>query len=210
MMNRIWEDHTSRYVFAAGKIKSGRTLDIACGEGYGSALLASYGHEVTGVDISEDTIKAAKIKYGAKKGKLSFVTSDVFEFLERNKDPYDAIISFETIEHLEEYKRFLILIKKNLKKTGVFLVSTPNKLFSDLLAGDKFNPFHVKEFYTEELISSITSVFGSKFTLYLQRPVKKDFLLFRAFVQFAFNKKSSIIIGDKNYEGLDNILVVTK
>lgn len=209
-MKKIWEDHMGRYAFAAEKIKKeSSVLDIACGEGFGSALLAPRVRRVTGVDISKQTIKEAQKKYGRLHKNLTFIIDDAFHFLENNQAPFDVILSFETIEHLKEYQRFLLLIKKNLKESsGLFILSTPNKLFSDLLAGGAFNPFHVKEFYAQELIKLLNDVFKSKPLLYLQRPIKKKHLFLGAVTNLLLNKNSSIMPADKEFEGLDMIIAV--
>lgn len=207
---RIREDHITRYLFALKYIKRGRVLDIACGEGYGSALLAKSAQYVTGVDMSAQTIKEAKSKYYQNNKNIKFITDNALHFLKNCNQKYDVIVSFETIEHLTSYRDFLILLKKCLKRSGILIISTPNKLFSDLIAGDTFNPFHIKEFYTQELIDLVTSVFKTTPSLFLQRPVMKGNLLINAARSFFFTKKSLIISNDNSYEGLDIILVIQK
>ena len=61
----IWIEHWHRYHFAARLVAGKRVLDVACGEGYGTALLAESAAEVTGVDLSEAAIAHAKKAYAA-------------------------------------------------------------------------------------------------------------------------------------------------
>ena len=60
----IWYEHWHRYHFAVPLVRDARVLDVACGSGYGSALLARRAHKVTGVDISPDAIAHARTSYG--------------------------------------------------------------------------------------------------------------------------------------------------
>jgi 2-polyprenyl-3-methyl-5-hydroxy-6-metoxy-1,4-benzoquinol methylase len=56
----IWVEHWHRYHFAARWCEGKRVLDVACGEGYGSALLARGASRVTGVDISPEAVAHAQ------------------------------------------------------------------------------------------------------------------------------------------------------
>jgi 2-polyprenyl-3-methyl-5-hydroxy-6-metoxy-1,4-benzoquinol methylase len=60
----IWIEHWHRYHFAARWVKGKRVLDLACGEGYGSALLARHAESITGVDVSQQAIDHAQRAYG--------------------------------------------------------------------------------------------------------------------------------------------------
>lgn len=207
-MKGIWKDHVARYAFAASIIKKGNVLDIACGEGYGSAYLSEFSTHIRGVDVSVSAIKNAKSRYGNKYKNLAYTASDALLFLSNNKESFETIISFETIEHIKKYEEFLFLIKKNLKKSGTFILSTPNKLFSNLFAGGTFNPYHVNEFYTNELVDLVTKVFGNKVSIYLQRPVKKKRLVIGALMNMIFHTESSIRKYSEDFEGLGILLVV--
>lgn len=89
--------HINRYNFAKELVKDMRVLDVACGEGYGSNMLAETAKEVIGVDISKEAIEQANEKYS--KENLSFKVMDA-EGLSFDDNYFDAIVSFETIEHL--------------------------------------------------------------------------------------------------------------
>ncbi len=204
----IWTDHISRYEFAKKKMRAGTLLDIACGEGYGSAFLAQKATHVTGVDISSEVVSDAKKKYASHKN-LTFETADALDFLKTTKKSYDTIICFETIEHIHDYRKFLFLVKKCLKESGVFIVSTPNKLFSDIFAGDTFNEFHLKEFYSQEFVDIVTQIFGVRPKVYLQRPVNKNRLILGTIQSFMFNKHAITKESD-THEGIYIILVVEK
>lgn len=86
--------HIERYLFASSFIKlSDSCLDIATGAGYGADLLSKHCASVVGIDKSEVTIKYARSKYP----NCDFRTLDFFY----NNYIADAVISFETIEHID-------------------------------------------------------------------------------------------------------------
>jgi 2-polyprenyl-3-methyl-5-hydroxy-6-metoxy-1,4-benzoquinol methylase len=121
--------HKDRYFFAADYIKANMkggitVLDAACGTGYGSEILKKTAAQVFGVDISPQAIEYASRKYGGKE--CVFKTDDVTKLSVFSKEYFDAVVSFETIEHIEEPLVFLERIKSLLKPGGVLILSTPN------------------------------------------------------------------------------------
>ena len=144
----IWYEHFHRYVLAARWCANTRTLDAACGEGYGSALLAQAGASVKAVDISQQAIAHAKQRYGQLAG-LEFHVSDCLA-LPFDDDEFDRVVSFETLEHLQEHDRLLAEFRRVLKPDGFLILSSPDKAtYSD--GQDTANEFHVKELYRDEL-----------------------------------------------------------
>jgi len=139
-----WAEHYARYIFASQFVKGKKVLDVSCGNGYGSHYLAESGraNEVIGVDISKKAISYAKRNYNHKK--VRYIEMDA-QKLDLDPNHFDVVISFETIEHLPNYEKFLQGVKKCLKKDGLFIVSTPNK--KTYPSG---NPFHIKEFNFQE------------------------------------------------------------
>ncbi len=95
------------------------------GAGYGSSYLGRKGAKtVVGGDVSRDAIEYAKAHY--TRDGLSFECLDATE-LPLTAECFDAVVSFETIEHLRDYRKFLSEVKSVLSSGGLFLVSTPNK-----------------------------------------------------------------------------------
>ena len=141
-------EHLHRYTSIKELVKGKVVLDIACGTGYGSALLSEKAQYVYGVDISPETIEYCKQNYN--KCNLSFQEGNVCEIpLEDHK--VDIVVSYETIEHISEENqlKFKKEIKRVLKQNGLLIMSTPNKyVYSDI---PKYrNEFHIKEFYKDE------------------------------------------------------------
>lgn len=139
-------EHLHRYALACEFSTGKKVLDIACGEGYGSYLLAGNASFVTGLDIDESTIKAASQKY--KTSQLNFITADA-RVTPLPAHSFDLLVSFETLEHLEEHEQLLEEFKRLLKPGGLLIISTPDKdLYSDK-TGYR-NPFHKKELNRKE------------------------------------------------------------
>lgn len=144
----IWYEHMHRYAFAASLCQGMRVLDAACGEGYGSAMLADSGADVTGLDLSEAAIGHALQRYGGQ-SRLTFATGDCTA-LPFDADRFDVVVSFETLEHLAEQARVLAEFRRVLRPGGFLLISSPDKAeYSDARGFN--NQFHVRELYRDEL-----------------------------------------------------------
>ncbi len=144
----IWYEHWHRYALARQLSQHCTVLDVACGEGYGAAMVAKTAYKVVGVDLSADVIQHAKNNYGHHTN-LQFVTASC-ECLPFSDASFDFAISFETIEHIEQQKEFISELARVLRPDGMLILSSPNKrLYSD--AHDYHNEFHVRELYRNEL-----------------------------------------------------------
>ncbi len=143
VLNETALEHLHRYAMACELSAGKNVLDIACGEGYGSRLLANNAASVTGVDIDEATIDKANKKY--KAGNLRFMVANAIS-TPLPAHSFDLLISFETLEHLNEHEQLLIEFKRLLKPDGVLLISTPDKSRYSDQTGYR-NPFHKKELY---------------------------------------------------------------
>ena len=162
----IWIEHWHRYHFARRWVAGKRVLDVACGEGYGSALLASSAAHVTGVDIAEAAIEHAKRAY-AGVANLAFHRAPCTA-LPLEAASIDIAVSFETIEHIAEQPQFLDELARVLKPDGVLLLSCPNKLEYTDKRGF-VNEFHVKELYRAELEELVSARFAHA-QWFAQRP----------------------------------------
>lgn len=206
-----FEDYHHRYTFASKYVKGKKVLDIACGEGYGSKLLSKKATRVTGVDVESEAIQVAREKYGAKNRRKNtkFVCADAISFLSNSKDRFDVIVSFETVEHVKEYRKFLTLMHDRLKPGGILLLSTPNKKFFDVFFGGTYNPFHMKEFYTKELAIILERIFHTQPQVYRQGTVVRKFFVPSSLIRFFWNK-SLIQKASPLTTGMGNLYVVVK
>jgi SAM-dependent methyltransferase len=152
----IWIEHWHRYHFAARWAAGKRVLDVACGEGYGSAFLGRSAAYVAGVDVSAEAIAHAERTY-ARPGAVEFVQASCTR-LPFPEASFDVAVSFETLEHIEGQDAFLDELARVLKPDGVLVLSCPNKLeYSDKRGFA--NEFHVKELYRGELAALVGARF---------------------------------------------------
>lgn len=86
--------HLERYAYAASVLHGKSVLDCACGMGYGTDLIRRGGASVLGVDIDPDAIQTARERYPES-------SYDVGDIYTTPFDGYDALVCFETLEHLD-------------------------------------------------------------------------------------------------------------
>lgn len=165
--DRDWTlEHLHRYLLACELAAGKAVLDIACGDGYGSAMLARHAAQVTGVDIDTPTVERARGKYVADN--LRFLQGSATD-IPLDDDSVDLVISFETIEHLMEQDRMLYEIRRVLRPEGFLLISSPDKYeYSDVPG--YHNEFHLKELYRQEFEALLQKHF-SRHALLGQRVV---------------------------------------
>ncbi len=149
-------EHLHRYAYAATFAPGKRVLDLACGEGYGSKMLAETAASVVGVDVDAGVMAHAAAKYGSSNPR--FVTGSITAVPIPENHSFDLIVCFEAIEHIEDHERLLQEVKRLLKPGGTFIVSTPNKVIYHDESPEE-NPFHLKELYFEEFDRLLSSHF---------------------------------------------------
>ncbi len=146
-------EHLARYNWVK-QLVYGKVLDIACGTGYGSQIMAGSLRvkEITAVDIDADTIRYAKDNYSHPKIEFSHKDGMATDYNEE----FDCIVCFETIEHLQEDYLFVEKLHHALKKGGQLFISTP------LGAGRHVRcvgNFHIRE-YTRKDFEELLREFG--------------------------------------------------
>ncbi|MFU8865992.1 MAG: class I SAM-dependent methyltransferase [Rhodobacterales bacterium] len=164
-MSQVIElEHMHRYRLAALLAEGRDVLDIASGEGYGSAMMAKVARSVIGVDLAEDAVAHAQATYGTEV--LSFRQGNATQIPLQDK-AVDLAISFETIEHLTDHIGMMSELRRVLRPGGLLLISSPNKaVYSDQT--DYANPFHERELYSDEFRALVSSHF-SHFVHYQQK-----------------------------------------
>lgn len=159
-VREIWYEHWHRYAFALPLARGRRVLDAACGEGYGSDLLAREAASVLGVDISEASVRHARERYGRADG-ASFECADVSALDALPAASFDLITSFETLEHLAAQERMLDGFARLLAPGGILLVSTPDRRTYSDQTGFR-NEHHVRELYREEFEALLAPRFAAR------------------------------------------------
>jgi 2-polyprenyl-3-methyl-5-hydroxy-6-metoxy-1,4-benzoquinol methylase len=143
--NYWYRRHLVVYEWIAARVAGLRVIDMACGEGYGSEVLARAAAGVVGVDANPEAHEHARLRYRRKN--LRFARDLVDSFSE----PADAVVFLQTIEHLEQPLGALEHFRSLLPAGGTAFVSTPN-VCTLAPAGESRsgNPWHVREYRAEE------------------------------------------------------------
>lgn len=148
-------EHLHRYLFAKQLSLGKRVLDIASGEGYGSALLAQGAINVVGVDIAADAVAHAKAMYQADNLEFKIGSCAAIPLPDHS---VDIVVSFETIEHHYEHDAMMREIKRVLVPGGLLVISSPDRLeYSDKPGYN--NPYHIKELYRAEFKTLLSGYF---------------------------------------------------
>lgn len=147
--------HIERYKLACKYTLDKEVIDIACGTGKGSYMIATEGQakQVDGFDIESAAIRYSKWRNGRFNITYKIINAELFDITSK----YDCAVSFETIEHLNNYRSFLSNVKKALKPGGLFLISTP----ISPLPVDKnpYNPYHIQEWGFTEFQNLVNEFF---------------------------------------------------
>lgn len=162
--------HIARYAFAKQFCAGKKVLDVACGEGYGSHLLAQWGAtDVVGVDVAAQAVESAQQHFGGEKVRFLQAEGErLNEFLETQS--FDLIISFETIEHVSDPVAFLENIKRLLKPGGTIIVSCPNDWWYYPTDAEQ-NPYHQRKYYFDGFKAEAEGVLGVATGWYLGGPL---------------------------------------
>ncbi len=144
-------EHVERYRFAARRLAAGqRVLDIACGAGYGTAMLAARGCHVTGADCDERAVAIARS--GFPSGDFECADALALPFAD---ETFDAVVTFETIEHVLDGARFLRELRRVLRRGGTLICSTPNVAYTAHPA------CHVREYEPAGFFALMEASFGA-------------------------------------------------
>lgn len=146
-VREIWYEHWHRYALVRAWAGGRRVLDAACGEGYGSALLAQVADSVLGLDVDPAAVAHATARYGTQ-AHLRFEVADATR-LRLPAGCFDLVVSFETLEHVEAQDELLDGLSHALSDDGLLVMSSPDKATYSDAAGFR-NEYHVRELYRDE------------------------------------------------------------
>lgn len=133
------------------RIVRGKVADIGFGTGFGAHLLVQNAREVYAFDIDEDAVRFAQKVFPLKN--LFFSYGNILKGID---SVFDYVLMIDVIEHIKQDKQVLLQIKKMLNKSGIFILSTPNRLSRYRKSAD-----HVREYAPKELESLLKRVFVS-------------------------------------------------
>jgi SAM-dependent methyltransferase len=152
---QVQVEHYHRYLLARSLARGLDVLDVASGEGYGSALLAQVARSVVGVEYSGPTASTAAANF--VRDNLRFLQGDA-RALPLADASVDLVVSFETIEHFDRQDDFLREVRRVLRPDGCCIISTPDRdVYSPL--GSAANPYHVQELTLHEFAELLRAEF---------------------------------------------------
>jgi SAM-dependent methyltransferase len=152
----LLNEHLCRYHFASPLVEGRYAVDVGCGTGYGAALLARSARRVLALDVSAESVAFAKENYAAPN--VDFLVSDCRQ-IPLGAETVDAAVCFEVIEHIAEQKTLLEEIRRVLRRDGLLVISTPNRIYYTEERKET-NPFHVREFDFDEFLAFLKSSFA--------------------------------------------------
>ena len=140
--NYWFRRHLAVYEWIADRVRGQRVADLACGEGYGSDVLAQTAAEVVGVDANPEAYDHARLRYRRPNVRFERALVEAYD------EPCDAIVFLQTIEHIEAPGE---LLQGFAATAPVSYVSTPNRLTLAPPGAQKSdNPWHLREYTTAE------------------------------------------------------------
>lgn len=140
-------EHMHRYNFAASFCVGRRVLDLASGEGYGSAILGAVASDVVGVDIDSASVEHACLTYG--NDHVRFIERSMLDAEHFSDHSFDIVVCFEALEHVDDHELLMRVILGALRAGGLLVISTPDRTVYTDLHGQN-NPFHVHELDRQE------------------------------------------------------------
>tara|TARA_R110002072_G_scaffold51608_1_gene138374 strand:- start:4316 stop:5614 length:1299 start_codon:yes stop_codon:yes gene_type:complete len=147
---------TNYYGFASSLLGKGRVLDIGCGEGLGTWLLAAECGYAKGVDFDEPAIEAAKLNWPDPR--VEFLCGDAHELPKTER--YDAVVNFDVIEHIdpESADDFLAALRDMLTTDGMVVIGTPN-ITSKQYASAVTNAGHINLYSGARMEAALSRLF---------------------------------------------------
>jgi 2-polyprenyl-3-methyl-5-hydroxy-6-metoxy-1,4-benzoquinol methylase len=154
--NYWFQRHLAVYEWIGARVHGRRVVDLACGEGYGSAVLGRTAESVVGVDANPEAYEHARLKYTG--GNVRFERN----MIELWRGEVDCVVFLQTIEHVQDPDAVLRSVREQIGPRGVAYVSTPNVLTLAPKGAERSgNPWHVREYRPEEYLELCRRHFGS-------------------------------------------------
>jgi 2-polyprenyl-3-methyl-5-hydroxy-6-metoxy-1,4-benzoquinol methylase len=153
----LWSEHFARYAFARRYASGKRVLDAGSGTGYGTAELAQSAARVIGMDLAATAAEFAAQAFALRNTHYLLGSCEHLPF---RASAFDLVVAFEVIEHLHDYRSLVSEAARVLTPEGIFIVSTPNKLYyAQSRAQTGPNPYHVHEFEASEFHAELAAAF---------------------------------------------------
>lgn len=123
-----------------GNVKGQVALDLACGEGYNTRILARRGARVTGIDLSLKLIELARIEEKKEKMGIAYHVTDAADLSYFPENHFDLVTCFMALHDIVDYKKAVSEVARVLKNKGRFVFSIPHPCFEMIVqAGNRIS-----------------------------------------------------------------------
>lgn len=146
------DEHDLMYREFLVAAKNNIVIDIACGCGYGTKMLAAKAKEVYGFDINPETVEFAK-KYSSAPN-IAYNVGDIRQ-IQAADNCADVVVSVETFEHVVEVEQMIYEVQRVLKSKGFWCFTTPN---GERYPDHRIVQYHVKH-YTAQMLHNLLDKF---------------------------------------------------
>jgi len=120
-----------------GNIRGKRVLDLACGEGYNTRILAKKGAKVTAVDFSPATIEIARQKKAEENLGIIYLVRDASDLRDLPSDHFDLVTCFMSLQDIEHLGKAVSEAARVLRPKGRFIFSIPHPCFERIVKDSK-------------------------------------------------------------------------
>jgi 2-polyprenyl-3-methyl-5-hydroxy-6-metoxy-1,4-benzoquinol methylase len=165
--NYWFRRHLVVYEWIAPHVAGLRVADLACGEGYGAAVLAGHAREVVGVEANPEAFEHARRRYTGPRLRFERTLVELWA------GEVDALVFLQTVEHVQDPDALLARLRDLLPAHGALYLSTPNVLTLAPPGAERSgNPWHLREYRAEELRALCARHF-SRVTIYGLRHARR-------------------------------------
>lgn len=154
--NYWFRRHEAAYAFARELVAGACVLEVGCGEGYGTAMLASSAGRIVGIDYDALTISHCAATYPAAAYPTAAFVRANLATLPIATGSVDVVVTLQVVEHVWNHDEFVRECLRVLRPGGLLFMTTPNRLTFSPGSDVPLNLFHTKEFTAGELAELLT------------------------------------------------------
>lgn len=133
-----------------GDVRDRLVLDLACGEGYNTRILARKGAKVIGVDSSEKLIELAKQEEAKEKLGIQYRVLNAADLKKFSSNHFHLVACFMSLQDIENYEKAISEVARVLRNHGRFVFSIPHPCFETIIVDGKRTSATRKYFGTVE------------------------------------------------------------
>jgi SAM-dependent methyltransferase len=150
--------HLFAYEFAKSQIpRQARVVEVGCGDGYGADILSRHIDRMVGLDVNDRVVQRATKRYASENCSFRAYDGVRIPFPDGS---FDAALSFQVIEHVEDDSRYVAEIRRVLASSGVLYLTTPNRLLRVAAGKKPWNQYHLREYTALDLEAVLRPAFA--------------------------------------------------